>query len=119
MYEDGPRGVQYRSSPTDEHVDDLQMYGVDWEDAQNPTLMNHLLVNNPQEWDEENPFNVAHPQTLSNVPCEPPNCPLTPPQIQLLDSTLRHRVNMESRSMVVRRAVWENALEICNEIYST
>lgn len=33
----------------DEHIDDLQMYSVDWEDAQDLTFMNHLFVNNPSK----------------------------------------------------------------------
>lgn len=119
MYDNGPRGVQHHPVPQDEQIDDIQTYGIDWEDAQDPALMDHLLVNNPQDRDKENPFNMTHPSTLSDVPCEPPNCPFTPQQLQLLDSTLADRVDMRSRSIVVRRAIWSHALNICREIYRT
>ena len=118
MHVDGPRGIPLpAANRTEDVVDDIEMYGVDWEAAEDPSLMNHLRDNNPQDWDSNNPFNVAPPASLSNVPCEPPNCPFTPFQVQILDTTLRQRVNIESRSMIVRRAVWQVALEVCNEIY--
>lgn len=79
--------------------------------------MNHLLTNNPQDWDEENPFRITTPSLLSNVPCEPPDCPLTPQQITILDLVLAEKFDTNSRSMMVRRAIWEEALILCNNIW--
>ena len=117
MYQDGPRGVEYQLVPPEEEVDDLEVYGVDWEDAEDPVLMAHLHANNPQD-EDENPFHTTTPSSLSDVPCEPPNCPLTPEEVVILDTILAQRVNLSSRSMVVRRVVWEEALSICNNIWT-
>lgn len=75
--------------------------------------MHHPLQENPQDWENENPFH-AHPTQLSEVPCEPPNFPFTPEQVALLDETLRERVDLTSRSMLIRRLVWQEAFNICS-----
>ncbi|KAJ7182536.1 hypothetical protein C8R43DRAFT_868721 [Mycena crocata] len=117
MLQDGPRGLQRRVDPFTEQVDDPQIYGIDWEVADDPQMMNHLLHENPQEWEENNPF-ATGPATLSNVPCEPPNSPFSPAQISLLDQHLEILVDVHSRSMGVRRLVWKEAFRLCNEFYA-
>lgn len=120
MYQDGPRGVQYQTVPSEEEIEDVENYGVDWEDAEDPVIMDHLHANNPQDrgHDEDNPFHSTTPSSFSDVPCEPPNCPLTPQQVHILDTVLPQRVNLSSRSMVTRHMVWEEALSICNNIWT-
>ncbi|KAJ7724791.1 hypothetical protein B0H16DRAFT_1333285 [Mycena metata] len=113
MVQDGPRGISHMAPPVDEPVDDPASYGVDWQVNDEPHLMRHLLEENPQDWEKENPFH-APPAQLSDVPCEPPNCPFTPEQVALLDQTLRERVDLTSRNMVIRRLVWQGAFNICN-----
>lgn len=112
MVHDGPRGMTFRPEPPSEDVPDIAAYGIDWEVANDHRLMNHLLQENPQDWSEDNPFAGA-PATLSHVPCEPPNCPLTPQQVESLDQALAERVDVTSRSMDTRRLVWIEALNIC------
>lgn len=113
MVSDGPRGIrQVQSHATDEDVGDLASYGIDWQVAHDHRLMTHLLDNNLQEWEEENPF-VGQPLTYSDVPCEPPNCPLSDEQVRLLDSALLERVDLMSRNMTVRRLIWQEGLQIC------
>jgi hypothetical protein len=114
--QDGPRGIQHLvPTPPDEIVDDPALYGIDWEVIDNPLLMNHLLEYNPQEWDDKNPF-TAGPPNMSEVRCEPPNCPFTDNQVDYLDESLSLRVDVHSQSMQVRRLVWIEALSICTQI---
>jgi hypothetical protein len=116
MIQDGPRGIQRLLTALDEDVDDLSAYGVDWEDMEDAVVMNHLLDQNPQDWDDENPFTTA-PSSLSEVICEPPNCPFTSAQVDYLDRQLALRVDVGSRNMNTRRLVWLRALELCHEIF--
>ncbi|KAJ6553003.1 hypothetical protein B0H19DRAFT_949550 [Mycena capillaripes] len=113
MVQDGPRGLQRIVEPIDEAVEDITSYGVDWQVADEPRLMQHLLEHNPQDWENENPFR-APPAQLSDVPCEPPTCPFTPEEVALLDETLRGRVDVTSRNMGIRRLVWQEAFHICS-----
>ncbi|KAK7041382.1 hypothetical protein R3P38DRAFT_3260940 [Favolaschia claudopus] len=114
MVQDGPRGLGDVVEPVDEPVDDIASYGVDWEVANDPRLMRHLLEENPQDWEDENPFHAA-PSQLSDVPCRPPNCPFTVEQVALLDRILAERVDVTSRNMVIRRTVWCEAFHICSQ----
>lgn len=117
-YEDGLRGLVPRPLP-DEPVQDITQYGVDWEVNNNPAVMNHLLAHNPQEWDNDNPFHsAAHggPSQFSYVECDAPGCPLYIHEVQELHMRLSATVDLQSKHMMVRRMVWENALAICGEI---
>ncbi|KAJ6452934.1 hypothetical protein C8R45DRAFT_1193300 [Mycena sanguinolenta] len=116
MYQDGPRGLEYRRDPVDEHVEDPNTYGIDWDVANDHTLMNHLLAENPQDWADSNPF-APGLASLSHIPCEPPHCPFTPAQVDELDRQVAAVVNVHSRSMHVRRLVWTAAFRIANEMY--
>ncbi|KAH7904431.1 hypothetical protein BJ138DRAFT_1019159 [Hygrophoropsis aurantiaca] len=115
MVQDGPRGIERLLAPVEEDVEDIATYGIDWGVVDDPVLMAHLLQHNPHE-NVNNPF-AAGPNTLSNVPCEPPNSPLTDAQINQLDRELAVRVDLSSRNMQVRRLVWTNALAICQSFF--
>lgn len=120
MVQDGPRGIQQvQRTPADEPLDDPSAYGIDWEVADDPTLMNHLLTQNPAEWEHDNPFTVGPAAgSLSHVECEPPGSPFTSEQITHLDQRITlSGVNLASRSMATRRLLWEEALEISQELY--
>ncbi|KAJ7668905.1 hypothetical protein B0H17DRAFT_949670 [Mycena rosella] len=112
MVQDGPRGIESLREPVDEDVRDPSSYGIYWQVTDEPRLMHHLLRENPQDWEHENPFH-APPSELSDVPCEPPNCPFIAEQVALLDTTLQGRVDVRSRKMVIRRLVWQEAFSIC------
>lgn len=117
MVQDGPRGLERFTQPVNEFVSDPQTYGIDWQVADDSQLMDHLLRENPQEWEESNPF-LNGPENRSHVACEPPNSPFSPQQIALLDQQLAAAVDCRSRSMGVRRLVWKEAFRICNEFYT-
>ncbi|KAJ7752189.1 hypothetical protein DFH07DRAFT_700567, partial [Mycena maculata] len=101
--------------PEEEDIEDINEYGIDWEVNQEPELMAHLLENNPHELAGQNndPFAPSStPANLSEVLCDPPNCPFTGTQLQSLDHRLSTEVDLFSRNMNVRRVVWQKALEI-------
>ncbi|KZT02876.1 uncharacterized protein LAESUDRAFT_738542 [Laetiporus sulphureus 93-53] len=108
MVQDGPRGLRAITDAIQESIHDIAAYGIDWEVADDPVLMNHLLQNNPQDWAEQNPFTV-NPSTLSDVTCEPPDCPLTTVEIEALDTYLASVVDL-------CRVVWQQALTSCNHL---
>ncbi|KAJ7604059.1 hypothetical protein FB45DRAFT_983870 [Roridomyces roridus] len=116
MLQDGPRGLEHRVDPIEDEVDDPDTYGIDWDTANDPTLMNHLLTQNPHEWEEQNPF-APGLDNLSHVPCDTPDSPFTVAEINELDRRLGLRVDLQSRSMHVRRLVWREAMEICSHFY--
>lgn len=107
MIHDGARGLRHILE--EEPIEDLATYGVDWETLHDRALMRHFLQENPQEWEDENPFTT--PGNLSHVPCEPPNCPLSQEEIGILNAGLQERVDLNTGSMLQRRQIW---LEACN-----
>ncbi|KAL1698564.1 hypothetical protein EV121DRAFT_217964 [Schizophyllum commune] len=103
MRDDGLRGL--------EHVEDVAMYGIDWEAVEDTSLMDHFLEHNPQDAADEYQFDPRPPH-LSHVDCEAPGCPLTPDAVEALDGELARRVDLSSRNMGVRRQVWIEALNL-------
>jgi hypothetical protein len=116
MLQDGPRGVQHLLTPPDERVDDLASYGIDWDVVDDQRLMNHFLRENPQDWEDQNPFSFG-PANQSHVPCEPPDCPLSADQVIWLDDHLAGMVDLNARNMQMRRLVWEKALMLCVSLH--
>jgi hypothetical protein len=115
MINDGPRGFEGEAEvlQQDEEVQDHQAFGIDWEIVDDDQLLAHHLANNPEEANE-NPFTA--PPKFSHVPCEPPEGPFTEDEVAILWAELRRRVDIKSRSMLVRRNVWIEAMDICEAI---
>lgn len=117
MVEDGARGLngQYQNGG---HVDGLQegedvsQHGIDWEAMNDVALMTHHHQYNPTLLD--NPFS-AGPSTLSEVECTPPDCPISAQSVHQLDHHLSQTVDINSRNMLVRRAMWVEALHFCSQ----
>ncbi|PBK95697.1 hypothetical protein ARMGADRAFT_925675 [Armillaria gallica] len=119
MIADGPRGIaELMARPIDDDVDDLNAFGIDWEVADDPTYMSHILEQNPEEWDEENPFSSAPPKP-THVPVEPPECPFNTESLEILSSTLADRVDLSDRRMEMRWVVWEEAISLCDYLLRT
>ncbi|KAF7350246.1 hypothetical protein MVEN_01328100 [Mycena venus] len=114
--QDGPRGLERMVAPPDDDVSDPSTYGIDWDVIDDPALMQHHLLQNPEEWADSNPFS-PNARDLSEVSCEAPNSPFSPQQIAYLDRELAAAVDLTSRSMNVRKMVWKEAFRICNEFY--
>ncbi|KAJ7067579.1 hypothetical protein C8F01DRAFT_1218386 [Mycena amicta] len=117
LIHDGPRGLDQFQEPAEDDIGDPATYGIDWEEAENPELMQHLLEHNPQEWDEHNPFAAANIR-FSHVACDPPTGPLTSAQVAALDAHLAATVDLQSRSMQARELVWDEAFAFCNELWN-
>ncbi|KAH8824843.1 hypothetical protein DL96DRAFT_1670239 [Flagelloscypha sp. PMI_526] len=117
MVENGIRGFELGQEPEEDDITDAEVYGVDWEDLHNPTFLEHLETENPGALAEHNPFGplTSH---LPGVEVIPPDCPLQPEQVRMLERTLEvefdHR---RERNMGIRRRVWTRALEVCNGLY--
>lgn len=119
MMQDGLRGVSGLRDLDDEvPAEDLAGYGIDWEVADNARYMHHLLENNSEAGSVPNPFQVG-PATLSDVPCEPPNCPFTVMEVAALDAHLAGMEYRGSQSMQLRCLLWQTALTYCSELYET
>ncbi|KAJ7206204.1 hypothetical protein C8J57DRAFT_1614935 [Mycena rebaudengoi] len=121
MLREGPRGLSLFTAgeEEEEEIEDLNEYGVDWEVTSDPELMAHLLKNNVQEVSHaaDDPFaSTSTPANLSEVLCEPPGCPFTPAQLQLLDTRLAASVDLFSRNMSVRRVTWQTALSFARHL---
>ncbi|KAJ6599583.1 hypothetical protein B0H10DRAFT_1825356 [Mycena sp. CBHHK59/15] len=118
MLQDGPRGLERVVEPVDEVVEEISTYGIDWDVADDSTLMTHLLHENPQDWSEHNPF-APGLDSLSHVPCDPPNSPFTDEQIASIDVQLAAEVDLASRNMHVRRLVWRQAIDLCMVFFAS
>jgi hypothetical protein len=119
MLEDGPRGLSGPRQNSEGGLDglaegeDVTLYGIDWEEMEDDQLLAHHFQHNPIQ--HNNPFNTA-PSALSEVECTPPGCPLSAESIHQLDNYLSQVVDVNSRSMLVRRTIWAQALYICSLI---
>ncbi|KAF7366234.1 hypothetical protein MVEN_00500700 [Mycena venus] len=114
--QDGPRGLERMVAPPDNDVSDPSTYGIDWDVIDDPALMQHHLLQNPEEWADSNPLS-PNVRDLSEVSCEAPNSPFSPQQIAYLDCELAAAVDLTSHSMNMCKMVWKEAFRICNEFY--
>ncbi|KAJ7847325.1 hypothetical protein B0H14DRAFT_3086220 [Mycena olivaceomarginata] len=112
MIENGVRGFDVLD---DDDVDDLDAYGVDWEDLNDPDVIAHHTEFNTDpeanEDDIQNPFTNDGPHKLSHVEVIEPLCPFTQAEVGLLDAHLALSQHSTSRNMISRRAVWIDALD--------
>ena len=118
MLEDGPRGLNNEQSQDgavglEGEDEDLATFGIDWEEMDDEYLMEHHYEHNPPQFD--NPF-TSTPFTLSEVICTPPNCPFSAEGTHQLDLYLSQVVDLSSHSMLVRKAAWAQALQICTHL---
>ncbi|KAJ7129826.1 hypothetical protein C8R43DRAFT_896567 [Mycena crocata] len=126
MIQNGERGFEHEHDIEDEDIEDLQAYGIDWEEYHDAELMAHHAEHNPQQEDEEeededgddehapvNPFTNEGPHKLSHVEVLPPTCPLSLDGLEVLNTHLAESPHSESRNMLSRRAVWVDAFEFC------
>jgi len=111
MLREGPRGVELEDLAGDE----IAGYGVDWEDLDDHRIRaHHDHANGHDDFDlADAPYSQQIPENLSNIEINEPHCPLTPEQVQFLDS----RLEFHGRSMEACRILWISALEICRSMY--
>lgn len=118
MIQNGPRGLHM----ADEELDDIQGYGIDWEDYDDDRIFNHHNHANIPDNQGDNPFSTTthrpSAETLTRVDVVPPGCPLTADQIVFLDSQLELLPYFDDQGMDMRRLLWISALNICDYLLS-
>ena len=116
--EHGCRGIEPGNEPVDdddEAMQDLEGYGIDWQEAEDPEILEQILEDDPDEFNVDQAYNTGGlPPRMNEVVCEPPTGPLPPEWVAILDQHLSARVNTTSRDMSVRRLVWMEALNMFN-----
>lgn len=123
MIENGLRGFDEETAAfdTDEDIDNLEEYGIDWEELHDHDILAHHSENNADEDHSpealQNPFANDGPHTLSHVEVAEPVCPLEPEHAALLDAYLAAHPHSHSRNMNSRRALWRDALAFCRQLY--
>jgi hypothetical protein len=115
MIQDGPRGFEGEEAALqeDEAIEDVDQMGIDWTIESDPVLLAHYFQNNSAETQETS---FGAPPKFSHVPCEPPVGPFTGEEVAVLWAELAQRVDITTRSMLVRRQMWIHALDICEDI---
>ncbi len=104
--------------PVDDEVEDIEVFGIDWDVVDDATYMEHLQQHNQDVWDPSNPFSDAPPKT-SHVPVDPPECPFNQESMDILAAALAERVDLTSRQMDVHRLVWLEAINLCDYLLRT
>jgi hypothetical protein len=122
MIQNGIRGFDSSAEVEEEDVDDLDAYGIDWEELHSADIMAHHLEHNAdQELNQKalaNPFSNDAPHQLSHVEVKEPLYLFESlDNVALLDSHLALNIHIHSRNMNSRRAVWIEALSFCRQFY--
>ncbi|KAJ7243927.1 hypothetical protein B0H12DRAFT_1022802 [Mycena haematopus] len=125
MIENGLRGFETVPDAADDsednNIEDLDAYGIDWEELHQDDIMAHYQEHNAeQEFDPDavaNPFSNEGPHKLSHIDVQEPLCPFSPDDVAQLDEHLALNPHIQSRNMNSRRALWIDALSICRSFY--
>jgi len=113
MIQNGPRGLDF----SDEEVQDIQSYGIDWEDYDDDRILNHHNHANPADNQGDNPFAAGshrpNADNITRVNVLEPGCPLILEQLEYLNSELEALPYINDHSMESRRLIWISGLNIC------
>ncbi|KAK0183873.1 hypothetical protein F5146DRAFT_1146469 [Armillaria mellea] len=121
---DGMRGLEH-VAPTNPHCVDpfgaMPNMGVNYDiltllqqhhHALTPDILAHL-----DDGRANAPLHQDFPaESLAYVPCEPPNCPLTPEEVDILDRTIAASPGMGDDTDAGCRVLWIHALQTLNAI---
>jgi len=94
MLQNGPQGVQLLDD--EEPVEDIQSYGIDWEDYNNDNILNHHRHANHDDNPDDNPFMSHRLERMTQVDVDEPGCPLMEEQITFLNLELNRLPYMHS-----------------------
>lgn len=114
MMQNGIRGFGSEEGEEDV-IEDIDGYGVDWEDYEDDSVLAHHHAHNPFAV-SDNPFQAHHPHHLSHVEIDLPNNPFTTAQTEFLEAELSQLPYRHSQVMTDRHLLWVSALSLCNEI---
>lgn len=113
MIQNGPRGIH----PSDEEIEDIGSYGIDWEDYDYDNILEHHQQANRFDNPGDNPFMSNRPERMTRVDVDEPGCPLTEDQIIYLNSELNSLPYIHARDMNTYRLIWISALRICEHMF--
>ena len=106
MLERGVRGFDLENE-----IEDIESYGIDWSDFNNPQIQTHYTMENPDSAHaDNNPFLSQLPTHLNHVEVPVPDTPLSTEQITLLRNHLQSLSSFGSRNMDDCRLLWITAL---------
>ncbi|KAM6489638.1 hypothetical protein JOM56_014874 [Amanita muscaria] len=116
MFMTGLRGcrldpIGHRRTMQDEAIENPGPFRVDYEALEEGALIAHMMDQ------DENPFQNHAPERFSAVPCEPPSCPLEPLEVQRLDAELAEAFDTSTKSMEVRKMMWDRSLPFCRALF--
>jgi len=118
ILQSGARGFDAtRFEPIEEELDmdQIEEYGIDWEAYEDQHIQAHHMEGNPPDHLSHNPFVAYRPEHFNMVEVEEPNCPLSTPQLAILQ---QHIVHLPNSTMTEREIVWIEALQICTQLVS-
>lgn len=120
MIQNGVRGFDTLNPDGDNDiVEDLDAYGIDWDDYDEHAILAHHTAENRPDVDvsDLNPFKSHYPHHLSHVEVEEAHGSLNPQQLHYLQLQLEQLPHFQSNSMDSRRLVWIQALAICDRMF--
>jgi hypothetical protein len=110
MIENGLRGFDSMPEPTDDdHIDDLNVYGIDWEELHNADIIAHHTEHNTDQ--ELNPDNLDNlfsndgPHWLSHVEVSETSYPFMLDEVADLDVHLALNPHSQSYNMTSRHSI--------------
>jgi len=103
-------------APEDDMVDNIDSYGIDWDDLDNSHLRSHHDAHNSPDEDGTNPFVSNQPTHLSNVEVPDARCPFTAEQMQCFQYRIDTLLNQNHTDTQSRRLLWIQALEISSSV---
>jgi hypothetical protein len=103
-------------APEDDMVDNIDSYGIDWDDLDNSHLRSHHDAHNSPDEDGTNPFVSDQPTHLSNVEVPDVRCPFTAEQMQCFQYRIDTLLNQNHTDTQSRRLLWIQALEISSSV---
>ncbi|KAG8719064.1 hypothetical protein FRC08_003745 [Ceratobasidium sp. 394] len=108
MLEHGPCGLDYLvPAEPDITLEEIENYGIDWDEIENQEVMEHFFEHNPAEGLNFN----------QGVVVEAPGIPLATDLGNAIQRELLHwGVSLVSRDMLVRRRTWEVGLEVLEQL---
>ncbi|KAJ7453317.1 hypothetical protein B0H11DRAFT_1741447 [Mycena galericulata] len=108
------RGVR-GTDPNPMSEAEMEVYGVDWEALHDDSLLESRQENNPQDEGSTSWIGrTGPPQTLNEVPVEPPVGPFSAAEIEILNTTLGHLAGAVDDVAVAH--LWTEALILARQI---
>ncbi|KAF6755870.1 hypothetical protein DFP72DRAFT_811151 [Ephemerocybe angulata] len=108
----------HRGLVVDDVLDDVDGYGIDWDDHDNPRYRNHHQQHNqPEEEEGRNGAPNMTPTRLSHVEVGDPRCPFTEDGVQFLDNALSALPENDLTDMGSLRLLWTKTQEIINNMH--